>query len=119
MAKRDLTGAVDFSILESFAANDRSVIDEVLSLFQEQVQIWSPMLSPEAEGWRDAAHTVKGAALGLGALALADACRAAEAATDELAPHALQKVLHQLDLALSDVAAYRHEMMLQAIRSGD
>ena len=36
MARRDLTGAVDFGYLETYAANDQAVIDEVLALFREQ-----------------------------------------------------------------------------------
>ena len=64
MARRDITGAVDFPYLEGFAAGDTDVIDEVLALFEQQAQMWSPMLDSASEGWRDALHTVKGAARG-------------------------------------------------------
>ena len=60
MARRDLSGAVDFSVLESYAGNDGAVIDEVLQIFREQAILWSPMLNAKAVGWRDAVHTVKG-----------------------------------------------------------
>ena len=112
MARRDITGAVDFPYLEAFAAGDAGVIDEVLGLFQEQAQLWSPLLDSESEGWRDAAHTVKGAARGIGAHALAEACERAESQ----GPHALPDVHAALDAALFDIAAYRHEAALRSLR---
>jgi len=113
MARRDLSGAVDFGYLESFAANDAQVIDEVLSLFREQAQIWSALLDPAQDHWKDAVHTIKGAARGIGAFALGDACQACEAA----GPVDLDKVRFALDQALADVAAYSHERAIQALRT--
>jgi len=46
MARRDISGAVDFVYLEGFAAGDFAVIDEVLALFREQA---SPTAHREAE----------------------------------------------------------------------
>ena len=112
MARRDLTGAVDFAYLEGFAAGDRSVVDEVLEIFREQASMWSRMLDPSQVGWKDAAHTVKGAARGVGARALADACEAAENGTGSLGEARMQ-----LDLALADIAAYQHEQALQSLKS--
>ena len=113
MARRDITGAVDFQYLESFTAGDGQVIDEVLSLFCEQAAIWSALLSPAGEGWRDAVHTIKGAARGIGAFRLGEACALAEAE----GPGAIGAVRDALDVALSDVAAYAHERALQSLRS--
>ncbi|WP_204279124.1 hypothetical protein, partial [Klebsiella aerogenes] len=59
MARRDITGAVDFDYLERFAAGDEAVVQEVLGLFREQARLWSAMLDPGSEGWRDALHTLK------------------------------------------------------------
>ena len=82
MARRDLTGAVDFAYLEGYAGGDAGVVDEVLGLFQEQARMWLRLLDPAADagGWKDAAHTLKGSALGIGAHARAETCAAAEAA---------------------------------------
>ncbi|MFN3522727.1 MAG: Hpt domain-containing protein [Phenylobacterium sp.] len=113
MARRDLTGAVDFAYLEDFAAGDGEVIEEVLSLFREQAEIWSSLLDPAVEGWRDAVHTIKGSARGIGAFSLGEACERAE----RDGPAALDGVRDALDLALSDVAAYVHERALQSLRS--
>jgi HPt (histidine-containing phosphotransfer) domain-containing protein len=117
MARRDLSGAVDFTVLESFAAHDEGVIEEVLNLFREQAQIWSPMLDVRSSGWRDAAHTVKGAAAGIGARELAELCGIAEQSPPQLAAPALARVNDALDRALADVAAYLHECMLQSLRA--
>ena len=112
MARRDITGAVDFPYLEGFAAGDAGVIEEVLNLFREQAQIWSRMLEPGNAGWRDAVHTIKGAARGIGANALADTCERAEASGEG----ALPAIHAALDAALLDIAAYQHEQMLRSLK---
>lgn len=116
MARRDITGAVDFAYLEGFAAGDQAVVDEVLALFQHQAALWSPLLVASSAGWRDAAHSMKGSALGIGAHALGRACGEAEIAADALAEPALNRVKDQLDLALADIAAYQHEQALRSLR---
>ena len=112
MAKRDLTGAVDFAYLESFAAGDGEVIDEVLALFREQAALWRAMLDPASEGWRDAVHTIKGAARGIGAFPLGDVCQLCELG----GPSRIDDVQHALDVALADVAAYAHERALKSLK---
>jgi HPt (histidine-containing phosphotransfer) domain-containing protein len=120
MARRDLTGAVDFAYLESYAAGDTALIEEVLSMFREQAALWVRLLDPFGphETWRDGAHTLKGAALGVGAFQLAKACDAAEAGTAEAGFKAAQldHIRDALDAALSDIAAYLHERALQSLK---
>ena len=111
LARRDISGAVDFAYLEGFAMNDSTVIDEVLALFREQAALWTPMLDKSHPGWSDAVHTVKGAARGVGAFALGDVCEAAEAGTQSLGD-----VRNALDLALMDIAAYAHERALRSLK---
>lgn len=116
MARRDLSGAVDFGVLESMTGGDDAIGEEVLGLFVQQAAMWEPMLDVRDEGWRDAAHTIRGAAAGIGAGALAEACQAAEAVEKGEAPPLLARVRDQLEMALADVAAYRHEIMLRSLR---
>jgi HPt (histidine-containing phosphotransfer) domain-containing protein len=118
MAKRDITGAVDFRHLERFAAGDQQVVDEVLELFREQASMWIRLLDPAAEGWRDAAHSLKGSALGVGAFALADECEAAERA-ESPAERALlaESIRDAIEAALADIAAYAHEQALKSLRA--
>jgi HPt (histidine-containing phosphotransfer) domain-containing protein len=122
MARRDLTGAVDFAYLERYAAGDASLIDEVLGLFREQAEIWVRLLDPgeAAEAWRDAAHSLKGSALGIGAFALADECEAAERASGAdvgARTVLLGHVRTALDATLADIAAYAHERSLQSLKT--
>jgi HPt (histidine-containing phosphotransfer) domain-containing protein len=120
MARRDLTGAVDFAHLEAYASGDQVVVDEVLAIFQEQASMWLRLLDPAAPGdaWRDAAHTIKGSARGVGAFALAEACAEAEAVTSpaERAPN-FERVRNALDAVLADIAAYSHEQALRSLKS--
>jgi HPt (histidine-containing phosphotransfer) domain-containing protein len=121
MARRDLTGAVDFSHLESFAAGDQALIDEVLAMFREQAALWVRLLDPDGpdDGWRDGAHTLKGSSLGVGAFALAEACDEAEtgcAADPGRKAVLLNRVRDALDAALADIAAYAHERALQSLK---
>jgi hypothetical protein len=122
MARRDIQGVVDFDHLETYAAHDAAVIDEVLALFREQAGMWLKLMDPEdgGEGWRDGAHTLKGASLGVGAFELADACAEAEAAADAgLGERAVlyERVRTALDAALVDIAAYAHEQMLKSLKT--
>ena len=122
MARRDLTGAVDFVHLEHFAGGDQEVVDEVLEIFREQAGMWLRLLDPKAahSAWRDAAHTLKGSALGVGAHDLAQACAAAEqvaGAEQTERTLKLNRVRDALDLALADIAAYAHEQALRSLKS--
>jgi hypothetical protein len=111
LARRDISGAVDFAYLEGFALDDSTVIDEVLALFREQAALWTPMLDKSHPGWMDAVHTVKGAARGVGAFTLGDVCAEAEAGT-----RSLGEVRNALDAALMDIAAYAHERALRSLK---
>ena len=122
MARRDIQGAVDFDHLESYAAYDAGVIDEVLVLFREQSTLWLRLMDPHqgSEGWRDGAHTLKGASLGVGAFQLAEVCSAAEAAADAGVGERtvmFDRVRDALDAALADIAAYSHEQMLKSLKT--
>jgi HPt (histidine-containing phosphotransfer) domain-containing protein len=113
LARRDIKGAVDFAYLEDFAAGDAEVIEEVLGIFRQQAEIWSTLLDPASEGWRDAVHTLKGAARGIGAFELGEACARAE----EAGVPRLPEVRNALDAALADVAAYQHEQALLSLKT--
>lgn len=116
MSRRDLTGAVDVTVLETFTQGDAALMDEVLGLFQEQARMWSPMLEAREAGWKDAVHTLKGSAAGVGARDLAAACAAAEQADKDALPGRLEALKDALDAALSDVAAWRHELMIRSLK---
>jgi HPt (histidine-containing phosphotransfer) domain-containing protein len=94
---------VDFGYLEGFAAGDRQVVSEVLTLFRQQAEIWAATLDPASPGWRDVVHTIKGAARGVGANGLGDVCAQAEAQGEAAMP----AVRAALDATVAEIAAYQ------------
>jgi HPt (histidine-containing phosphotransfer) domain-containing protein len=112
MARRDLTGAVDFAYLEGFAAGDTDVVSEVLNLFLQQADIWERLLDATSEGWKDALHTIKGASRGIGAFDLGQICEMAESSRKP----DLDAVKDSLNLVRMDIAAYTHEQALKSLK---
>lgn len=119
MAMRDLSGAVDFTVLERMTGGDDAVTMEVLDLFMDQTRLWTPLLDVAHEGWRDALHTLRGASAGIGASLLAEVCLQVEGLASSEAAPGLQRVLSALNQALADVAAYRHGLMLRSLSRQD
>lgn len=106
-----MAGAIDFSHLEHYVGGDQGVIREVLALFSDQARTVLPMLDPAgpADQWRNAAHSLKGSALGIGAMALASACSEAELAQEaavEQKAAARARIADCLGEALADIADY-------------
>lgn len=73
---------LDRNHLKAMTGGDTALAVEVIDIFREQAEVWSRMLDPLAEPsqWADAAHTLKGASLGIGAIRLAASCEKAEKA---------------------------------------
>jgi hypothetical protein len=94
--------SVDFSYLEGVVGGDVAIALEVVALFRGQAPKWAAGLDSANPDWRAVAHTVKGAARGVGANALGDACEAAEFGQAEALPAARAA----LDAAVSDIVAY-------------
>jgi hypothetical protein len=94
---------VDFGYLERFAAGDRGVVGEVLTLFLEQARLWAPSLTAEVPEWRDVVHTIKGAGRGIGANALGEVCAEAEAQGAAMLP----QVRQALAAAVAAIEAYQ------------
>jgi HPt (histidine-containing phosphotransfer) domain-containing protein len=71
---------LDRDHLKAMTGGDQSLAIEVIEIFRHQAEIWSRLLDPMADAsqWADAAHTLKGASLGIGALRLASICERAE-----------------------------------------
>lgn len=71
---------LDEAHFSHMTGGDRALQAEIVTLFRVQAELWSRLLIPDAPvtTWRDAAHTLKGSARGLGLWSLAEACEAAE-----------------------------------------
>ena len=110
---------IDRAHLSTMTGGDSALAIEIIDIFREQADIWSRMLDPALppQQWADAAHSLKGAALSLGANALAAACATAEtlgrrddAPSKTEAAVALSDVKDALGSALEAAAHLGHEI---------
>jgi HPt (histidine-containing phosphotransfer) domain-containing protein len=96
---------LDRAHFDHMTASDRALQIEVLGLFRQQVEAWRARLA-SGEGWREAAHTLKGSARGIGLNALAAACEAAENAPEADRLPALADVHRALGAALGELERF-------------
>lgn len=91
--------SLDRAHFDAMTGADRSLQLEVIGLFRAQIGALNAGLVDDVR-WRDAVHTLKGSARGIGLTALAAACEAAEANGAERAA-ALAQVAAALAAALA------------------
>jgi HPt (histidine-containing phosphotransfer) domain-containing protein len=95
---------LDRAHFDHMTGADRALQIEVLGLFRIQVEGWGAAMA--SADWREAVHTLKGSARGIGLNALAAACEAAETAEDsEAALAEVRMALGQALAALEQFAA--------------
>ncbi len=89
MRPMTLAKVLDEEHFRHMTGDDRALQAEIVLLFRGQAMLWERLIIPDApiHTWRDAVHTLKGSARGLGLWQLAEACEAAEAATRACAPN--------------------------------
>mgnify|MGYP001544456456 CR=1 FL=1 len=78
-----MNGAVDLAHLARYTGGDSELNAEILKLFETQAsdlvaQLQDILKAGDAKTWHAIHHSLKGAARGIGAFALADAAAAAE-----------------------------------------
>jgi len=109
--------------LSLMTGGDVSLAVEVIDIFRQQTEIWVRMLdaSLPPSQWADAAHSLKGSALSVGAMQLADICSKAEALgrrDEEIsvsraeAAVALSNVKDQIGPAIEASAKLAHQLSL-------
>ena len=105
---------------------DPNLAEEVLDIFESQTETWGRMLTADVaqSEWSDAAHTIKGAALSIGAAELADLCKHTEAlgrGEAELsrvhAATVLSDLRDCLNLTLEACARARHKLSRPGLRA--
>lgn len=99
---------LDRAHFDHMTGADRALQLEVLGLFRGQVEGWRAAFTGEGN-WRDAVHTMKGSARGIGLNALAEACEAAEKAEEARRLDALESVRASLLEALSALEQFAAE----------
>jgi HPt (histidine-containing phosphotransfer) domain-containing protein len=125
----EMRAVFDPEHLDRMTSGDQDLQAEVLDLFRHQAELWGRLLDPQfpSDNWGDAAHTLKGAARGIGAWKLADICQNAEALGREQKDDAsesamvnravrLALVREALDEALAEVAQFRYKLEIETLR---
>jgi HPt (histidine-containing phosphotransfer) domain-containing protein len=105
MKAAPMTAVLDRDHLARYTAGDAALEAELFSLLEGQIDACAAVLEQTGdEGeWRAAAHTLKGAARGVGAMALGEACAAAE--DQPLNPAAALAVRDEAEKARTAMAA--------------
>jgi HPt (histidine-containing phosphotransfer) domain-containing protein len=110
---------LDRGHLNAMTGGDTALVLEVIDIFREQTGLWTRLMDPKADPkqWADAAHTLKGSSLSLGALQLARLCERAEKAGRAETPPSvtaaavlLGDVRDCLALTLEEVAKVSYEL---------
>ena len=99
---------LDRAHFDHMTGADRALQLEVLNLFRAQVEGWTTAFDA-GPGWREAVHTLKGSARGIGFTVLANACEAAERASDAESAGAILQVRAALREALSALEQFAAE----------
>lgn len=75
-----MTAPIDIRHLDQYVFGDRALLDEILTIFIDQASMWIDRMEVDLDDkdWHLAAHTLKGAARGVGAWALGEAAERAE-----------------------------------------
>lgn len=113
--------AINLGQLEMMTGGDAALAVEALGIFRQSAELWGRLLDPHAEPeqWADASHGIKGAARSIGAMALGDACEAAEQLgrlgrpTAVEAGVAISTVKDRLGEALEAMAHVEHQLMMK------
>ncbi|WP_284360241.1 Hpt domain-containing protein [Candidatus Phycosocius spiralis] len=111
---------IDRAHLDRMTGGDQALTLEVLGLFRQQMALWSQSLQPDVaqEDWSDTAHSLKGAARGIGAWALGEVCAQAEAASRDAPLSRDQKrafyeaMTIQMQEVMGAIAVIEHQIAL-------
>ena len=98
------TAAIDRAHLARYTAGDAALEQEVLTLFADQSNVYMERLRAAQTGdaWRDAAHSLKGSAMAVGAFDVAIAAEMAETSPAECTFEERKRLLATLEAALAD-----------------
>ncbi|MFV0297788.1 MAG: Hpt domain-containing protein [Hyphomicrobiaceae bacterium] len=97
---------IDHAYLSKYTFGNADLENEVLCLFAEQAPVYLRQMREAAteKAWREAAHTLKGSARAVGALAVAKCAETAEMATDDCMVR--ETLLAETAEALATTCAY-------------
>jgi len=102
--------AIDLEHLARYTGGERALNEEVLRLFDGQIthmvsELRGLIASRDGKRWREVAHSIKGAARGVGAFAMGDLAASAEPINPADA-HAAKDVIARLEREAETVRAF-------------
>ncbi|MEQ9520411.1 MAG: Hpt domain-containing protein [Parvibaculum sp.] len=103
---------IDLVHLSKYTLGERSLECELLGLFKSQTAVYLDRMRQAdcAKTWKDAAHTLKGSARGVGAWAVADQAEMAEALADPQGA-AREDALRVLEAAVDETVSHISMLM--------
>ena len=116
---------IDYAHLDRYVAGDVGLTREVFGMFAHQMEMWGRGLTPDAddEMWASVTHTIKGSALAVGAVELAELCERAESLVGEgrrmgAREVAVQNIEFEADRVLTEIQRWEHAQKLRDLRNG-
>ncbi len=109
VGSRRESALIDLVHLSKYTLGERSLECELLGLFRCQASVYVDRLeaSSSSKDWKDAAHSLKGSARGIGAWAVADKAEVAEQLQDpsgEARDDALMMLRNTVDETVAHIA---------------
>jgi HPt (histidine-containing phosphotransfer) domain-containing protein len=106
--------AIDLKHLARYTGGERGLNGEILRLFDSQIsgmvaELNGLLESRDGKRWREIAHTIKGAARGVGAFQMGDAAASAEPvdpANNAEAKAAIQKLESEAETVRAFISSY-------------
>ena len=108
------TAPIDLDHLARYTGGEKALNAEILRLFDGQItdmvaQLQTILVQCDAKRWREVAHTIKGAARGVGAFGMGEAAAAAEPvdpANGEKAKAAIQSLQGEAETVRAFIRNY-------------
>lgn len=115
---------IDFDHLNRYVAGDAGLTREVFGMFRNQVDMLSRSLTSDADDdlWAHVTHSLKGSALAVGAIKLAEQCERAEALIgDDRRPGArevaVETIEYRISQTLADIVRWEYRDDMNRLRS--
>jgi len=107
---------VDLVHLARYTMGNRLLEREVLELFLTQSKLYLTRLSEagDAKAWRDAAHTIKGSARGIGAWQVACCAEEAESLNEAALKNERQGAIDALEINIKETNGYIRSLLSDA-----
>ena len=123
MSIDDSETEIDFDHLNKYVGGDPELTAEVFGLFKNQVDMWGRALIVDADDdtWEAVTHSLRGTAMAIGAIKLAELCEKAEELIGEgKRPGgrevALQNIEFRISRTIAEIQRWEYRQTLNKMR---